>query len=103
MTLGARPDSTAPSPESSARSPRTTITLGVGTGKNSCRHPAQVVDVDHPYAQLVRGVLLAELGHVPAAIAALETAAEKTDNPHEREEIARRLATLRTAATAKGG
>jgi len=51
----------------------------------------------------VRGVLLAELGHVPAAIAALETAAEKTDNPHEREEIARRLATLRTAATAKGG
>ena len=29
------------------RSPRTASTPG-GTGKNSCRRPAEVVDVDHP-------------------------------------------------------
>lgn len=48
----------------------------------------------YPYADLVRGVLLAELGRVPEAIVALEAAAERTDNPHERAEIARRLAVL---------
>jgi RNA polymerase sigma-70 factor (ECF subfamily) len=48
----------------------------------------------YPYAELVRGVFLSELGRVPEAIAALEAAARKTDNPHERQEIARRLATL---------
>jgi RNA polymerase sigma-70 factor (ECF subfamily) len=51
----------------------------------------------YPYVELVRGVLLAEVGRAPEAVAALEAAAEKTDNPHERDEIDRRLATLRAA------
>jgi RNA polymerase sigma-70 factor (ECF subfamily) len=53
--------------------------------------------VRYPYAELVRGVLLADLGRVPEAIEALEAAATSTDNPHERQEIERRLLTLRGA------
>jgi hypothetical protein len=45
--MGARSSSYAP-PTASARSPRQAITLGSGTGKNSCRRPAGVVDVVQP-------------------------------------------------------
>lgn len=51
-------------------------------------------DVDYAYAHLVRGELLAELGDVAGARAALQRAADVARNPAERRQISARLTRL---------
>ena len=54
-------------------------------------------DIDassYPYAHLVRGALLAELGQVEAAAASLTAASDHARNDEERRQIQHRLAQL---------
>ncbi len=55
-------------------------------------------DTDYPYAHLVRGALLEELGSDEAAIAALEHAAAHARNGHEARQIRDRIARARERA-----
>jgi RNA polymerase sigma-70 factor (ECF subfamily) len=49
----------------------------------------------YPYAELVRGALLEELGRADEAIAALERAASLARNPHEARQVRERIGRLR--------
>jgi RNA polymerase sigma-70 factor (ECF subfamily) len=49
----------------------------------------------YAYAHLVRGALLEELGHYPAAARQLELAASRARNPHEERQIRARIERLR--------
>jgi RNA polymerase sigma-70 factor (ECF subfamily) len=54
----------------------------------------------YPYADLVRGALLEELGHDAEAIAALERAAKAARNAHEARQVRERIASIRGKAGA---
>jgi predicted RNA polymerase sigma factor len=49
----------------------------------------------YPYANLVRGALLEELGRNDAAVAALEQAASAARNAHEARQIGERITRIR--------
>jgi len=56
--------------------------------------------LDYPYAHLVRGALLEELGRDSDAIASLEHAASSARNEAEEQQIRARIARIREKRTA---
>jgi RNA polymerase sigma-70 factor (ECF subfamily) len=72
--------------------------FAVGRAHGACAGLALLDEsvASYPYADLVRGALLEELGEDNAAIAALERAAAAARNAHERRQIGERIARIRS-------